>query len=110
MAVDFKIKKNDTRPAIEATLGSVANGDTISSVEFNMATKDGTLKVNAASATIVQQASATQAAKVKYQWQTGDTDTSALYNAEFQCTFSDGRIETFPNEGYLKVQVGPDLA
>lgn len=110
MAVDFKIKRNDTRPAIEATLGSVTSGDTISSVVFSMASKDGTLIVDAASATIVQQASATAPAKVKYQWQTGDTATSALNNAEFQCTFSDGRVETFPNEGYLKVQVGPDLA
>jgi hypothetical protein len=110
MAVDFKIKRNDTRPAIEATLGSLTASDTISSVVFSMATNTGTVKVDAASATIVQQASATQSAKVKYQWQTGDTDTSAIYNAEFECTFSDGRIETFPNEGFLKVQVGPDLA
>ncbi len=110
MAVDFKIKRNDTRPAIQATLGSVVNGDTITSVAFNMADTSGTLVVDAASATIVQQASATQSAAVKYQWQAADTDTSGIYNAEFQVTFSDGRVETFPNEGYLKVQIVSDLA
>ena len=109
MAIDFKIKRNDTRPAIEATISASAS-DTITTVEFHMASSDGTLKVAAGSGTIVQQASSTQAAKVKYQWQTGDTDTDGKYNAEFEVTFSDGRVETYPNEGFLKVQVGPDLA
>lgn len=108
-SIDFKIKRNDTRPAIQATISASAT-DVLTTVVFHMADKTGTLKVAAGAGTIVQQPSTTQAAQVKYQWQSGDTDTNGVYDGEFQVTFNDGRIETYPNEGFLKIQVGPDLA
>src|SRR5690242_14265458 len=109
MAVDFRIKRNDTRPAIQATISAAAT-DVISSVSFNMADSAGTLKVNAGAGTIVQQASSTQQAIVKYQWQAGDTDTAGQYNGEFQVTFNDSRVETYPNDRYITIEVFADLA
>lgn len=103
-SVDFTVKQNDTRPAIQAVI-SAAPTDVISSVTFTMADKTGTRKVNAASGTIVNQPSSTAQAQVKYQWQVGDTDTVGTYYAEFRCTFNDGRIETYPNNKTLVVEV-----
>ena len=39
----------------------------------------------------------------------GDTDTAGTYWAEFEVTFGDGRVETYPNRGYLTVNIEPDL-
>lgn len=104
MAVDFQIKKGDTRPAIQATISSLPT-DVLNTVVFYMSDKSGVRKVNAGSGTIVQQPSTTQPAIVKYQWQVGDTDTAGVYNGEFEVTYSDGRIETYPNQRYLTIEV-----
>lgn len=104
MAVDFQIKKGDTRPAIQATISAAAT-DVLTTVLFYMSDKTGAHKVNAGAGTIVQQPSASQQAQVKYQWQAGDTDTAAVYNGEFEVTFNDGRIETYPNKKYLTIEV-----
>ena len=103
MAVDFNIKQNDTRPAIVGTL-SCASTDVITDVQFKMANKAGTLKVDH-SGGIQTQPSSSSGGQVKYQWLTGDTDTSGDFRAHFVVTFNDGRIETFPNQGYINVHV-----
>ena len=46
---------------------------------------------------------------VKYEWQPGDTDTEGFYDAEFEVTYSDGTVETFPNRGFITVIISPDL-
>lgn len=102
-AVDFNIKQNDTRPAIQATL-TAASTDVISSVTFRMSDKTGTRKVDHAGA-IITQPSAASGGVVKYQWLTGDTDTAGDYRGEFIVTFNDSRIETYPNRGYINVHV-----
>lgn len=106
---DFTIKKGDTRPAIQATLSSVPT-DVLSSVVFNMKTKDGTAVVTRGSGTIVQQPSSTQSAIVKYQWQTADTASSGTgFQGEFEVTYNDSRIETYPNNRNLVIEITEDL-
>lgn len=63
------------------------------------------LKVDAA-ASIVSAAAGT----VKYDWQAEDTDASGWFRAEWEVTFSDGTIRTFPNPGYTNVLITGDLA
>lgn len=106
---DFTIKKGDTRPAIQATLSS-APTDVLDSVVFNMTSKDGTVIVDRATGTIVQQPSTTQAAVVKYQWQTADTATAGSgFQGEFEVTYDDSRVESFPNNRNLVIEIIEDL-
>ena len=39
----------------------------------------------------------------------GETDISGVYRAEFQVVYGDGRRETFPNDGYINIQILSDL-
>lgn len=71
-----------------------------------MYTQDkGTEKVNAV-ATIVDASNGI----VKYDFTASDTDTTGWYWAEFEVTFSDASIETFPNSGYFSIKITPNLA
>ena len=101
---DFKIKRNDTKPAINVTLavdGSVVDL-TDATVMFHM----GSI-VNA-TATVVNATAGT----VQYEWAAEDTMVAGCYQAEFEVTFSDDSIETFPNDwdGRLTVIISKDLA
>lgn len=108
MALDFGIKQNDTKEVIQITCtdsSGAAVNVTGASISFKMK-KPGssTLKVNAAGA-IVTAASGI----IKYVWATGDTDTAGEYEAEFQVTFSDSSIQTFPNGGNLSIYIYPQV-
>jgi hypothetical protein len=103
----FVIKQNDTSPAVQASL-KVANGNAVNlsgaTVKFLMKSLDGVLKVNT-NMTVSNAGAGT----VNYNWQTGDTDTAGSYFVEFQVTFADGTIETFPNSKNLNISITPDL-
>lgn len=102
----FYIKKDDTASSFKATLQDSA-GDPVNligaSVKFIMA-KGTTVKVNAA-ATLVDAANGI----VRYDWISGDTDTSGFFRAEWQVTDSTSHIQTFPNPGYDEVIITRDL-
>ncbi len=105
----FFIKQNDTSPALEAFLqdsrGRPVNV-TGATVVFHMRlASDLTVKINGASVTI---SSATQG-HVSYTFTAANTDTAGNYEGEFQVTFSDGSIETFPNDDYIKVIITDDV-
>ena len=46
---------------------------------------------------------------MKYVWQTGDTDTAGTFQGEFEVTYTSGEIETFPNDGYIGIEVLADI-
>ena len=104
----FWIKQNDTQPALRAQL---KDGDDLpivltgSSVRFHMRTLAGTTVVDAA-ATIITAANGI----VQYNWQAADTAAIGSYQAEFEVTYSDTTIETFPNSGYIRVEITDDIA
>lgn len=106
--MDFYIKRNDTAPAIRATLKD-GDGDPVDltgcSVNFHMVDEDGTVVVDAAGS-VVTAASGI----VEYSWAAADTDVSGTFRAEFEVTYTDTTIETFPNSGYIKIHIGDDLA
>ena len=58
-----------------------------------------------AAATIVTAA----AGLVRYSWNSGDTDTAGSYQAEFEMTYGDGSIETFPNSSNIQIDIMADL-
>lgn len=102
MNEQFRIKRNDTSPAIKRKLldsdGNVINL-TGASVRFYMSDKV------AADATILNAIEGI----VSYDWQDGDTDTSGVHNAEFEVVYADGTKETFPNDSNIIVVIASDL-
>lgn len=104
----FYIKQNDTGPAIVATLQD-ANGNAINltgaGVRFHMRSVSGGNPVVDAAATVVTALSGI----VRYNWVAADTDTVGTYQAEFEVTYADASIETFPNDGYIAVQIIDDI-
>ena len=103
------IKQNDTAPDIELDLkdafGAPVNV-TGAAVAFSMRVKPaGTVKVDAAAGSIVDAG----LGRVKYNFVAANTDTADEYEAEFQLTFPDGDIQTFPNDGHIPVIVTDDI-
>jgi hypothetical protein len=103
----FTIKQNDTSPALQATLKDYA-GTAISligaSVRFHMKDLSGSVIVDAAM-TITNASGGV----VRYNWQAADTDTAGTYSAEFEVTYSDLSVETFPNTDNIAIVITPEL-
>ena len=103
----FTIKQNDTSPSLGATLKD-AQSTVVSlvgaTVKLHMNSLDGVAKIN-------QTMTVTDAegGVIQYDWQAGDTDTVGAYYAEFQVTYVDGSVETFPNDGNLTVSIVKEL-
>jgi len=103
----FYIKRNDTSPIFRAIL---KDGDDIvvdvtgATVRFHMFDQAKVVKVDAAAVINIG-----ANGDVQYEWSTGDTDTAGFFDSEFEVTFSGGRIETFPNYAYQRVQIYEDL-
>ena len=104
----FYVKQNDTSPAMQATLQD-ADGNAVdltgATVRFHMRAIGGTTVVVDAAATVVTAASGI----VKYEWDAADTDTIGSYQAEFEVTYADSSVETFPNDGYIRVEIIDDI-
>jgi hypothetical protein len=45
--------------------------------------------------------------RVSYPWQPGDTDIPGVYRGEFEITFEDAEIESFPDGAYVDVVIEP---
>lgn len=100
---DFVIKQNDTRPIIQISMKTAAGAAvnlTGATVRFHM----GAL-IDAA-ATVTDAANGV----AEYEWQPGDTATAGTYSAEFEVTYLDGGIETFPNSGDLSIRIVKEIA
>lgn len=102
------LKRRDTAPAFEATLTDAA-GDVVSlvgaSVLFKLKnTSDGVVKVNAA-ATITD----ANAGEVEYQQSASDVDIAGRFLVEWEVTYADARVQTFPTISYNILIVHADL-
>ncbi len=108
--VRFYIKQNDTSPALQVTLKD-GDGNAVdvtgATTVFSMSV-GGVTKVSEQSVTAVTAASGI----VKYDWQAGDTGTVGNYLGEFEVTFGDGTIQTYPNnhDNRLEIIVGSEIA
>ena len=106
--MSFYIKQNDTVPSLRAALKN-GSGDAVdltgATCQFHMRPIGSTTITVDASAQIVTEATGI----VQYNWIAADTDTVGSYQAEFEVTYSDGTIETFPNNGYIRVEITDDI-
>lgn len=103
----FKIKQNDTSPAIKATLKNYQNNPINligATVRFHMKHENGREAVDSL-ATVVDDENGI----VEYSWQAGDTKYEGIHFAEFEVTYEDESIETFPNDSFIKVKITREL-
>jgi len=105
----FNIKQNDTSPQITATLADGSGNAvdlTSASVRFHMKKIGATSATVDAAATIVNE----DTGSVTYVWQATDTAIAGSYLAEFEVTYTNGAVETFPNDTSIAVVITEDLA
>jgi len=106
MIYGITIKKGDTLPVLSAIFKD-SNGNIVdltgATVTFTMS-RNGTVKINAASCTIESEAGG----EVSYVWVSGDTDTAGTYDGEFEVTNANG-VFTIPTKDYIKVDIKDTL-
>ena len=107
--MSFKIKENDTTPSLRASLLN-GSGDPVdligATVRFYMRLMGSNSTTIDASASVISEASGI----VQYDWVAGDTADVGSYQAEFEVTYPDGNIETFPNANYIGVEIIDDIS
>lgn len=104
----FNIKQNDTVPSIRATLQN-GSGDPVdlinATVQFHMRAIGSTVVKVDAAAVIIDES----LGLVQYNWIAADTNVIGSYQAEFEVTYPDGTIETFPNNAYVRIEIIDDI-
>jgi uncharacterized protein YfaS (alpha-2-macroglobulin family) len=106
MSETFPLKVGDTAPVLQATLSDnsgTAVDLTGAEVQFRLLEPRGKTVKLSASATIHDAPNGV----VRYSWGTDDTDEAGRYRAEFEVTYADDSVETFPNDGYHDVVLTP---
>lgn len=107
--MSFYIKQDDTTPSLRADLKN-GNGDAVdlldATVRFHMRAIGSTNVLIDAAATVISEPGGT----VQYDWVAGDTSDVGSYQVEFEVTYPAGGIETFPNNGYIRVEIISDIA
>lgn len=110
--LEFTIRQNDTSEALSAVLNDSVN--TVFSlagcvIVFSMRSFiTGLVKISRASVTIVNPTTRT----VKYIWAAGDTSIAGEFYGEFEVTFTDGKVLTFPNgvNAGIFIHITPQIA
>lgn len=102
---DYAITVGDTLPVIEETLFD----DTLktlegASVQFHV--RDDSRNTVVDSPATIEDA---RSGEVSYQFGSGELTETGLYRAEFEVTFSDGDVQTFPVGERIHIEVWPAL-
>lgn len=107
--MSFTIKRNDTSPGIRTTLfdGNNLPVDITGNkgVRFHMKDASGTVVIDDA-ATVADAANGV----VTYTFTALQTDTVGTYQVEFEVTYADDAVETFPNNGNSTITIVEDIA
>ena len=108
-AVTFTIKQNDTSPSIEAALID-ASGSPINllnaGVSFHMRNMSNNVTVVDSAATIYNESGGI----VRYAFDSADTAKAGMYSCEFEVTYADSSVETFPSKRNIILSVESELA
>lgn len=115
---DFILRKGDTASPLESVLVS-DDGEPVdlagATVRFALAPAGGgALIVDYAVADVVAPGAELgdpNRGRVRYgtPWLPAEVDEAGLYLGEWQVTFADDTVQTFPNEGYLVVAITEDV-
>jgi hypothetical protein len=102
----FTLTAGDTVPNLQAVLAD-SEGDAIdltdASVQFHLAEPRGGDTIIDEPADVIDATSGL----VRYRWHVDDTDEPGRYRAEFEVTYANDDVETFPNDGFHDVVIKP---
>jgi hypothetical protein len=102
----IQLKRNDTKDTISYTM-TYADGTPVNltgaTVRFVMG--KGKTLITSSATTIISAATG----KVEYTLKESDTLVAGNFNAEFEVTFSDGKVKTFPSDGYISLRIQPNV-
>ncbi len=105
----FAIKQNDTAPLLSVTMADARKRPRIltgATIVFHMRLQsDQTVKVSGQSVTIDD----ASLGICHYAWSASDTDTAGVYEGEFQVTYSDATVESFPNNDHIIITILDDI-
>jgi hypothetical protein len=96
----MRLKVGDTAPALAFDLNADASGVTSATVRMENAAS-GILKITAGTVAWDNQA----LGQGHYDWQAADTNTEGRFLAEIRLVYSNGKIQRFPQRGYLEVDI-----
>jgi hypothetical protein len=103
----FKLKQNDTKIALKAVLENESGA-----VDLTGATVRFLMSDYQRSTVIIDNAAEIKDAltgEVWYVFNSTETANAGVFKSEFEATFSDGRVETFPTDGYTLIEIIRDL-
>ena len=102
---------------------TITQGDTLPALEYTIEDEDGTVDLTGATVeihlrpvddttttTLTATISDAASGEIEYEWAAEDTDTAGLYVAEFEVTFDDGSVRTYPIDRRLMVRIRSQLA
>jgi hypothetical protein len=104
----FTINRGDTSPSLVWQITSPIETLVGSTVVFNMKSQRGTVIVERAVARFAEMTGELPA--LIYDWTAADTATAGSYSGEFEVTYADDRIETFPNGSNISIRIPQDIA
>jgi len=109
LTIDFNIKRNDTLPAVSASLLDPTGNP----VDITGATVDFIWRLSSADRTTAVSGSAVLIDSVngvvKYNWKDGETDVPGIYFGEFEVVFGSGDTLTVPNTSNLVLRIFDDV-
>lgn len=103
----FFLKRGDTSPALQYSLLPAPIVLTGATVRFSMRPRGSVTPTINRAVAVIEDA---LAGIVRYDWQVANTDTPGLYEAEFEVTYADGTVETFPNSDWIIIRIEGDIA
>ena len=105
-----QMKQGDTAPAITATLLD-SSGDAVdltdAAIRFLLRDAFTRIEYLSEDASNDQSGDGSDGSKgkVSYAWQAGDTDVVGVYRGEFEVTYYDQTVESFPNAEVITVVI-----
>lgn len=95
----MNLKVGDTAPALSFDMNVSTVGATVTFRMENAAS--GITKISAGTVTMDDAANGVG----HYDWQAADTDTKGHFRAEVRVVYSNGKIQRFPQVGWLEIDI-----
>lgn len=112
----FTLKQHDTRPVYIAALVTDPEDPSPMPIDLTDATsvkilmrRQGSTDDDGPSVDAAMTVEDAVGGIVSYAWDAADTSATGIFDVEFEITWSDGGIETIPNESYKTVEIKDDL-